>query len=422
MFFAEPARAFANLRTALKPSGRLAFACWRFQGLTVSKCALDAKHTREDLDALIALAPDYKPGPAPGALPLTYFDELTDQPTPKPWVIKFVLARGELSSWIAPPGAGKSSLFAEIAIHAAAGMAWRGYRVKQRTGVVIFAFERADLTKRRLIAHRRRDGLRNLPIAVYGKLINMLDPACADIILATIREAEQHMGCEVGLIIFDTYAKGIAAGDGDEDKARDQNKVHANLRRLFELGGNFHIAGVGHTGKDESRGERGSNARLADVDLQVQISGDDIRTATVTKANDQPEGLLTRFKLEAFDFELDEDGDPFQVSIVSAAVIPAAAQGSKRQKTTDRQTLALRALADVVLRMGQDPPATYQLPQGIKVVTLKDWEEELYRENVLDRDDLKHAKSRFKELRDGLAARCLIGMRDIWVWSAARPI
>jgi SAM-dependent methyltransferase len=29
MFFAEPARAFANLRIALKPSGRLAFACWR---------------------------------------------------------------------------------------------------------------------------------------------------------------------------------------------------------------------------------------------------------------------------------------------------------------------------------------------------------------------------------------------------------
>jgi SAM-dependent methyltransferase len=29
MFFADPARTFANLRTALKPSGRLAFACWR---------------------------------------------------------------------------------------------------------------------------------------------------------------------------------------------------------------------------------------------------------------------------------------------------------------------------------------------------------------------------------------------------------
>jgi SAM-dependent methyltransferase len=29
MFFAEPARTFANLRTALRPGGRLAFVCWR---------------------------------------------------------------------------------------------------------------------------------------------------------------------------------------------------------------------------------------------------------------------------------------------------------------------------------------------------------------------------------------------------------
>jgi len=29
MFFAEPAASFANLRRALRPSGRLAFACWR---------------------------------------------------------------------------------------------------------------------------------------------------------------------------------------------------------------------------------------------------------------------------------------------------------------------------------------------------------------------------------------------------------
>jgi SAM-dependent methyltransferase len=29
MFFADPARSFSNLRTALRPGGRLAFACWR---------------------------------------------------------------------------------------------------------------------------------------------------------------------------------------------------------------------------------------------------------------------------------------------------------------------------------------------------------------------------------------------------------
>lgn len=29
MFFAQPAESFANMRKALRPGGRLAFACWR---------------------------------------------------------------------------------------------------------------------------------------------------------------------------------------------------------------------------------------------------------------------------------------------------------------------------------------------------------------------------------------------------------
>ena len=143
-----------------------------------------------------------------------------------------------------------------------------------------FALERADLVRRRLIAHKLRDGLRDLPIAVVSQTIDLLNRNCVDIIVATIQAAEQRFGCEVGLAIFDTYSKGIAAGGGDEDKAKDQNAVQANLRRVFDRGHHIHIAGIGHTGKDESRGERGSNARLADVDMQVQIAGDSIKTVT----------------------------------------------------------------------------------------------------------------------------------------------
>jgi hypothetical protein len=39
--------------------------------------------------------------------------------------------------------------------------------------------------------------------------------------------------------------------------------------------------------------ERGSNAKRADMDLQVQISGEETRTATIIKANDGPDGPLT---------------------------------------------------------------------------------------------------------------------------------
>jgi hypothetical protein len=346
-------------------------------------------------------------------LPLTFFDDLSDKPPAKSWEIKNVIARDETSSWIGPPGSGKSALLADLSVYKANGKDWRGYRVKERSGVVYFAMERADLTNRRLIAYRRRDHLGSLPIAVCNKIIDLLDRNCVDTILATILNAEQRFACRVGLAIIDTYAKGIAAGGGDEDKARDQNIVQANLRRIFDRGCHIHIAGVGHTGKDESRGERGSNARLADVDVQNQISGTEIKTVTVTKANDQPLGPLTSFKLEPFNFGDDEDGEPLRTFILSPDILTA--EKRRRTKTTDRQDLALRALAEVTLSQGRKPPSEYQLPHSVKVVSAEAWREELFRANVIERDG-KNPRARLKELRDGLAARFLIGSRDDVVW------
>jgi hypothetical protein len=382
-------------------------------------------HTREELDALIestldwALQADAKSQATAAALPLTFFSDLSENPSPKPWLIKNILARDETSSWIAPPGKGKSALLTDLAVHKAGGIDWRGFHTKGRSGVVYFALERADLVRRRLIAHKLRDGLCNLPIAVVSEVIDLLNRNCVDAILATINTAEQRFACEVGLAIFDTYAKGIAAGGGDEDKAKDQNLVQANLRRLFDRGCHIHIAGVGHTGKDESKGERGSNARLADVDLQVQITGDVIKTATVMKANDQPEGVMTGFRLEPFNFSLDEDGEPFRTFIISPEIF-AGERGTGRQKPTDRQVLALRALAEVTLKSGREPPPDYRLPLGIRVVAADVWREELLSCNALDRK-AGNPWARFKELRDGMAARNMIGSKDDWVWIVRTP-
>jgi hypothetical protein len=238
---------------------------------------------------------------------LTYFSECGTF-VRKRWIMKGLIARGETSGWIAPPGAGKSALLAEIAVHSAALIDWRGHKAKDACGVVVLALERGDLWKRRLHAYALRDGLVDLPIAVSGGTLDLMNPACIDVIVATAREAEQHFGVGVGLIIVDTYNKGIAAGGGDEDKARDQNRVAANLRRVEDLL-DVHIALVGHTGKVESRGARGSNAHVGDVDVEIQISGDQLKHAEVVKGNDRPLGTLATFRLEAVDLGHDEDGD-----------------------------------------------------------------------------------------------------------------
>src|SRR5262249_26641832 len=287
------------------------------------------------------------------------------KPMPKPWLIKGVIAMGEASSWIAPPGKGKSTLLTDIAVHLAAGIEWRGYRAKGHYGVVYFALERASLVERRLAAYKARDGFSDLPIAVAGQTIDLFSRNSDAQIVDAIKRAEDKFGHKVGLAIFDTYSKGIAAGGGDENQAKDQNIAVANLRRVIDQIG-IHIASVGHTGKDQSKGERGSNAKLADVDVQVQISGDIAKTATVTKANDQPEGVLTAFRLEPYDLGVDEDGDEFRTFILSKeAVIGTVAN----RELSDRQQLAMEALAETMLAHGRRAPIEYGLRLDAKIVT-----------------------------------------------------
>lgn len=340
---------------------------------------------------------------------IRFFDELV-QPKPKPWIIKGVIAMGETSSWIAPPGKGKSTLLTDIAIHVGGLPEWRGYRVKQRAGTVYFALERANLVERRLAAYKRRDSLGSLPIAVAGQVIDLMNKGCVPAIVDAINRAQDKFGFLVGLAVFDTYSKGIAAGGGDENQARDQNIAIANLRRVIDQTG-IHIATVGHTGKDESKGERGSNAKQADIDLEVQIRGDDLKSVVVTKANDQDHGELTNFKLEPYELGTDEDGDPIRTFILGRDVAETAAALAKRN-LSDRQRLALQALANCY---SGPAPAELQLPGGIQVVATDRWRDELFSRGILDKT-ASNPRTDFQRIRHQLAAKGLIGERNDLVW------
>ena len=272
--------------------------------------------------------------------PFVTFDEMDVELPAKQWLIKNILARGETSAWIAPPGAMKSALLAQAAVCVASGIDWHGYRNKGAAGVIYFAIERADLVKRRLRAHKRLLGLQGTPIAVSSSTIDLTKPDAFKKVVDTIRDAKTILGAEIGLVIIDTFAKLIAAAAGDENSAKDQGAVFANVQRVKNATG-VHVALIGHTGKDESRGARGSNALLGDVDLMVTISGEEVKTATVTKANDAPEGPLFSFKSETHDFGTDEDGDPITVNVVSSESNFSRSESRPRDPklTKNQQTL-----------------------------------------------------------------------------------
>lgn len=298
-------------------------------------------------------------------LKIAYFGTF-DLIAAKSWLIKGLLAENETSTIIGPPGSGKSALATDIAIGYARGKHWRGRRVKERGGVVYFAFERADLTKRRLRAYELRDSLPDdLPIAVVGQIVDLLDPRCVDLLLKGLNEAEQKFGRRIGLVVLDTYNKGIAFGGGDEDKAKDQNRALGHLRRLQELYPRVHVCIVGHTGKDESRGARGSNALPGDADMQHQITAiGDVKIVTTVKANDAPEGELLRFRLEPFIFGVDEDGDAVKTYIVAPDIIPTSAAPAKAEAKTSRTGRGMLALRDAIVEMLDSHAETIAIAGG----------------------------------------------------------
>ena len=233
--------------------------------------------------------PELRVLPPSKGYPFKTFDEMFGETAAKNWLIKGVLAKGETSAWIAPPGGMKSALLAQASICVGSGLDWQGKRNKGAAGVVYFALERADLVEKRIKAHCLRLGLKSLPIAVVAVTFDLIKPKSVKRVITTIQEAETVFGVGVGLVIFDTFAKLIAAGGGDENQAKDQGAVFANVQRIKNAIG-AHVAIIGHTGKDVQKGARGSNAILGDVDIMIEISGDIVRTATITKANDMPEG------------------------------------------------------------------------------------------------------------------------------------
>jgi hypothetical protein len=346
---------------------------------------------------------------------MTLFDEV-ERSTNKKWLIKGLIASGETSSWIGPPACGKSALMTCLSVHCARMVDWLGHRAKKKSGVLILALERADLYCRRLAVYRKRDQLSGLPIAVVSFVLDLLDPKCAAIMIEIVHEAERRLGQKVGLLIIDTYNKGIAAGGGDEDKAKDQNRVAANLRNVHQQI-DVHIGLVGHTGKDETRGARGSNAHLGDVDVMVQISGDGpIKTAKVRKANDQPERDIATFQLVPFALGKDEDGDPIDVAIVEIASEPSGAIKKKHIKLTTFEQAGLRELNECVADCAEPPPNDEHVPPGSKGVSLIVWRERLRKRSVIPRAGDKNERSRFMRLKDGLRSKERIGIWDEYVW------
>lgn len=200
-------------------------------------------------------------------------------------------------------------------------------------------------------------------------------------------------------------------GGGDENAAKDQNIAAANLQQVQDLT-DAHIALIGHTGKDESRGARGSNAHLGDVDMMVQISVvGSVRTATVKKINDGVEGVLTRFLTVPVTLGHDEEGDLITTAIVSDEVPMGQAAGLSKTQQRAMELLEV-ALADE----GEPAPVSGKHPKGVTVVPVERWREQCRTGGLSPAGTEGAAKRAFNRSMSDLISLHRIDVRDDLVW------
>jgi hypothetical protein len=178
------------------------------------------------------------------------------------WLIEDVVPRAQVGVVYGASGSGKTFFALDMACAIRRGGVWREKQVEQADAFYIAA-EAGNGIKKRIAAYLQVKGAGVMPWFVdYQPNLATLESVQA------ISESVKLRSDKPGVIFVDTMA---LSHDGDENSSKDMSLLLRNCKILSDNTGALVIL-VHHTGKDESRGMRGSSAIYAGADFVLEIS------------------------------------------------------------------------------------------------------------------------------------------------------
>ena len=299
--------------------------------------------------------------PKPRRFPLLSVDDLQNRPPPT-WLIDSFICEGELAVIFGPPAQGKTFLSLDMALHMATGRNWHGFETKKRRVLYIAGEGVAGLSGRvqAWLLHHSYGGFKDF--MVLPEAVNFLDRSELEVLKLTIDELDEPFD----VIFIDTVSRAMSGGD--ENSAEVMSTFIAHCGALQKAYGAT-VIGVHHSGKDATKGLRGSSALLGAVTSSL----------SVTKVADQVK--LTSEKQK--DIELPEplqfDMVPVEIGeglLANSSVILELAAIIKDDRTGRRvspnEKIVIDALHDAINTVGR-----YSRDQGVpghqKTVTLEQW-------------------------------------------------
>ncbi len=265
-----------------------------------------------------------------------------------PWIIKGVLPQAEVGILYGQSGSGKTFFVLDLAATVARGESWRGRKVSS-CRVVYVAAEAREGIKKRMDAYDQH-------VSADGRRPDII--ASAPNLLSTDTDKLAEAIGKAGLIILDTMA---ASHSGDENSAKDMGLFLSACKDLSLATGAMVLA-VHHTGKEESKGMRGSSALFAGADFVMEVfKNEKEHGAMLSKSRDDAIGLSFRFELRRVVVGHDEEGDEVTTCIVDP-LQKEVAKAAKRPKKLENLNDPRYDLSREVLALVED--LAYKSPTG----------------------------------------------------------
>jgi hypothetical protein len=201
--------------------------------------------------------------------------DILDMPDSE-FLIDGVLPRRGLVCLYGPPGAGKTTVLADMAVAVATKTNFFGQAVLHQGATVYAGTDDPHGWKPRLLAKKADAGLDlNTAIGVYlfAEPLNLLDAAAVEAFIAFIVGAGAERGMPIELLMIDTYA--ASTPGASENSSEDTTRAIVNAQRLRDaLGATVVLAH--HTNAGGSR-ERGHSAIRGAMDTMLAlVPADDI--------------------------------------------------------------------------------------------------------------------------------------------------
>ena len=221
---------------------------------------------------------------------LLTFGQVLDLPPPNPLVEGWI-DKGTLNVIYGKPKMGKTFVGLDLAMCVATGSYWHGTPV-EKANVLYIAAEGVNYYAPRLRAWQQINNIHNPPegFTVFNGRIDLLDAGAVAELHSIIEEQE------IGLVVPDTLARCMPGAE--ENSSQSMGIAVDNMTAIARATGTTFCA-IHHSGKDESKGLRGSSALLGALDssLVLKASGNGIRLhAEDQRGHEQPNDKFFRLQ------------------------------------------------------------------------------------------------------------------------------